>query len=348
MSLHKLIIQRLGHVKELSSDSDLREEIRKIPKYEFHVHLGGSIRRSTIIELAEKNGVPLPAAKKHFKETSTPLEFFPGEALWELFHNTYKWYWSCVKSCDELARIVEEFLEDSRGQGVIHSEFTVSGSYLMANFPFDEWTNAIDVGINNAQKQFPIKAAAILDISRRFGAENAVSNVRQMIDKKPRCVCGIGMGGDEVKYPSRLFREAFSVARENDIPSTVHVAEFNPAETTIEVIKELLPHRLGHALNTIRSDVAYRVLKDSGLHVESCPLCNYVGAMGGVDDISEHPIRQFYKDNLPISINTDDPQIFGYDLIDNYVCLMKKAGFEPSDFKAINNRARASAFATAW
>ena len=342
--LKKMIHERLAHVKDLSADTSLREEIRKIPKCELHVHLGGSIRRTTIAELAEKNGVPLPAPKKIFLAAATPLEFFNGEAIWELFHNTYKWHWSCIKSCDDLVRIVREFLEDSYVQGITHSEFTVSGSYLTLNFPFDEWTGAIADGIAEARKKYPVKAAAILDISRRLGAESAVDNVRQITERRPKCICGIGMGGDEVKYPHRLFKEAFGLARENNIPSTVHVSEFTPGETTIEALEELSPNRLGHALNTIKSPAAYETLKRSSLHVESCPLCNYVGGMGGVDNISEHPIRQFYRDGIPISINTDDPRIFGFDLIDNYVCLIKEAGFSIADLENINKMAHGAAF----
>lgn len=344
MELKKAIAGRINHIKNIGSDHDLRKQIKKIPKYELHVHLGGSIRRTTIVELAEKNGIALPTDKKTFLNALTPLEFFNGNALWELFHNAYKWHWSCIKSCDGLKRIVIEFLEDSYLQGIIHSEFTVSGSYLNQTFSFDEWTSAIEDGISEIQKKYKIQAAAILDISRRFGAENAINNVGQIITNRPKCVCGIGMGGDEVKYPHHLFAEAFALARENKIPSTVHVAEFTDGTTTIDVIEKLKPNRLGHALNTIKSDTAYGALKKSGLHVESCPLCNYVGGMGGVNNISDHPIRQYYKDSVPISINTDDPQIFGFDLIDNYVCLMKEAGFSISDFELLNRKTSAHIF----
>lgn len=342
--MQKMIKERLAHIKNLGADTSLREEIRKMPKCELHVHLGGSIRRTTVAELAEKNGVSLPAPKKIFLAAATPLEFFEGEAIWELFHNTYKWHWSCVKTCDDLARIVTEFLEDSHVQGITHSEFTVSGSYLTKTFPFDEWTSAVTDGIAEAMKKYPIKAAAILDISRRLGAENAVNNVKEIIERRPRAICGIGMGGDEVKFPHRLFKEAFRLARENNIPSTVHVSEFTPGETTVEALEELSPNRLGHALNTIKSPAAYETMKRSRLHVESCPLCNYVGGMGGVDSISEHPVRQFYKDNVPVSINTDDPQIFGFDLLDNYVCLIKEAGFSVADLERTNNMAREAVF----
>lgn len=339
MRLYDQILSRLQYVRTLCADDALRRDIGSIPKYEFHVHLGGSIRRKTIIDLAKKNGVSLPASADDFAAAACPLEFFQGDALWQLFHSAYTWHWSCVKSCDDLKRIVVEFLEDSRAQGVVHSEFTVSGSYLMNAFPFDEWTNAVNQGIDEAKKRFSITGAAILDISRRFGAGNAIDNVRQIIRNRPKGICGIGMGGDEVKYPHHLFKEAFALARENNIFSTVHVSEFNPGETTLEAIRELRPNRLGHALNTIKSNAAYEAMKKSGIHVESCPLCNYVGGMGGVDRISKHPIRRYFEDGIPISINTDDPRIFGYDLIDNYICLMKESGFSMDDFRAINARA---------
>jgi adenosine deaminase len=344
MTIKESIKSRLEYVQAVASDKNMIDEVRKIPKYEFHVHLGGSIRRQTAAELAQKNGISLPCSREEFLSAATPLSFFHGDQLWQLFHDAYKWHWSCIKSCDDLRRIVFEFLEDSYKQGVVHSEFTVSGSYLMNTFPFDEWEDAISTGIDEAKKKYEIIAAAILDISRRFGPENAIENVRLLADKKADVLCGIGMGGDEVKYPHNLFIDAFRLARESNIPSTVHVSEFRNAESTAHAIRDLKPNRLGHALTTVQSEKAYRTLKESGLHVESCPLCNYVGGMGGIDSIAEHPIRKYYDEGIPISINTDDPKIFGFDLIDNYVMLMKEAGFSLRDFENINKEAVEHAF----
>lgn len=344
MELKKIILQRLGHVRNIAADADLREEIRGIPKYELHVHLGGSIRRETAVELAEKNGVPLPVPRRDFLSARSPLEFFEGAALWEHFHKAYMWHMSCLTTCDDVERVVFEFFEDSHAQGVIHSELTVSGSYLMNAFPFDEWTDAAGRGVKSAERKFGIRAAVLLDISRRFGAENALKTVEKLIDRRPACIAGIGMGGDEVKYPHIMFKEAFRLARENGIPSNVHVAEFCPGESVISALENLKPGRLGHALNVIRSKAAYDVLKRSGIHVESCPLCNYVGGMGIIEKLSDHPIRRYFLDGIPLSINTDDPRIFGFDLIDNYVCLMKELSFTLDEFRGINQTERVLPF----
>lgn len=147
--MKKTIETRLGHIRRVrESNPDLAQAIEHISKYELHVHLGGSIRRETIVDLAAKNGVSLPASREDFLNASAPILFFDGEHFWELFHDAYKWHWSCIKSCEDLSRIVFEFLEDSHGQGVVQSEFTLSGSYLMNAFPFDEWVAAVGDGIN--------------------------------------------------------------------------------------------------------------------------------------------------------------------------------------------------------
>ncbi len=342
--LTSLIKSRLDHIRSVVVDNDLIADLKKIPKHEFHVHLGGSIRRETALDLAQKNNIPLPSSKEDFLKAAAPLVLFQSEYLWQLFHKTYQWHWSCVKTCDDLQRIVFEFLEDSCNQGVIHSEFTVSGTYLMKTFPFDEWVDAISLGIKKARSLFSIKAAVILDISRRSGPENAIKSVEKIIKRGRETVCAIGMGGDEVKYPHHLFTKAFALAKESKIPSTVHVSEFRDGSTTTDAIRDLSPNRLGHALTTIKSAKAYEALKESGLHVESCPLCNYVGRMGDIGHLSEHPIKQYYDDGIPVSINTDDPQIFGFDLLDNYYLLMKEAGFEMEDFNEINLAAAKHAF----
>lgn len=344
MPLLNEILTRLERVRTVAANPELRAEIRKIPKYELHVHLGGSIRRETAIQLAEKNGISLPSLKKSFAETPTPLQHFAGDQLWELFHNTYAWHWSCVQTCDNLKRIVIEFLEDSHEQGVVYSEIIVAGSFVMNRFPFTEWTHAIQEAIEEAERSLGIRSGYLLDISRRSGPEVATSNVRKIIKHRPAHLVGISMGGDEVKYPCRNYSEAFALARENNIPSTVHVSEFNPGETTTEAIDNLQPNRLGHALNTIKSPRAYQKLLQSGIPVESCPLCNFVGGMGGRNNLWDHPIRKYFLDDIPLSINTDDPRIFGFDLLDNYVCLMKESGFSIADFESINKGAAKQAF----
>lgn len=344
MKLIQTILQRLDYVKKLGSDPDLREQIRKIPKYELHVHLGGSIRRSTIVDLAEKNGVSLPTAKKVFLEAPLPLAFFTGDIIWELFHNAYKWHWSCVKSCEDLQRIVFEFLEDSSGQGVVHSEITVSGSYLMSAFPFDEWTDAVRIGIEEAKKKFSINGIAIFDISRRSGKEKAIENVRLLIDRRPYAIAAIGMGGDESVYPHADYKDAFDLARKKNIHRTVHTSELTHGNTTMEAISELNPERLGHALNTFKSTRAYEALKKSGLHVESCPLCNFVSGIGNLQSLKDHPARKYFMDGIPLSINSDVPRIFGFDLIDNYICLMKELDFSIHDLEMTNKNAQKSSF----
>jgi adenosine deaminase len=219
---------------------------------------------------------------------------------------------------------------------------------VIPKFPFAEWTQAFAEAIDHAQQHLSIQAGYLLDISRRSGPQVATQIVQQAVEHKPKHLAGISMGGDEVKFPCRNYTKAFALAREHGIPSTVHVSEFNPGETTIEAIDHLQPNRLGHALNTIHSPVAYQKLKASGIPVESCPLCNFVGGMGGISKLADHPIRKYFLDGIPLSINTDDPRIFGFDLVDNYVCLMKEAGFTMDDFVKINEQAKASAFKKIW
>lgn len=336
---------RLATVRAAADDAALRAALRAVPKYELHVHLAGSIRRSTIVALARRHGVTLPAAERDFLAAASPLLFFPGAQIWEVFHQAYQWYWSCVQSAEDLARIVAEALEDAAAQGVVHTELTLSGSYVLRRFPYDEWVDAVAQGIAAAQRRYPIRAAAILDISRRSGPEAALANVRQVLTRPSPAICGIGMGGDERQFPTRDFAAAFQCARAGGLATTVHVSEMTDAQATVDALELLQPRRLGHALTTIQSPAAYRLLRDSGVPVESCPLCNVVSGMGGIASLAQHPIRRMYEDGIPITINTDDPQLFGFDLLDNYILLAKEAGFTLADFARINTRAARDGFA---
>ncbi|MBI4366096.1 MAG: hypothetical protein HY543_04675 [Deltaproteobacteria bacterium] len=338
------IAHRLRHVHSLCDEPDLKRAIAAIPKCELHVHLAGAIRRHTLLDLAKRHGVALPADEETFLASPSLLLLSSGEGIWDVFHRMYQWCWSCVQSCEDLERIVFEFLEDSARQGVIHSEFTVSGTALMRKFPFDEWAHAVAMGIDRARRLHAIRAAAILDISRRSGPAQARANVERVVKHRPRAICGIGMGGDEVTYPDALFHEAFACARTHKIPSTVHVAEFNPGETTVTALEMLQPDRLGHALTTIGSAPAYALMRARGIPVEICPVGNFVTGAGNLQRLADHPIRRYYDDGIPLSINTDDPRIFGVDLIDTYICLVKELGFTLRDFATINAQAMAAGF----
>ncbi len=340
MTLTNSILARWQHVKSLGSDGALREAVRKIPKHELHVHLAGSIRRATALELAQRYGVALPCAAADFLSAPAPLLCFSGDDIWSRFHATYLWHWSCVQRVEDLQRVLQEALEDAAAQGVVYSEYTISGSYVLANFSWDEWTSALAETIDAAQHSFGICGRVILDISRRRGPALALETVQQIASDRPRAICGIGLGGDEVRYPHRLFHAAFACARAEKIFSTVHVSEFTDGATTTEALDTLQPDRLGHALTTHRDTAAYAHLRSSGRHVESCPACNVIMGVDGIEHFADHPIRKYFDAGIPLGINTDDPQILGIDLLDVYVALARTLDFSLEDFAAMNAQAQ--------
>src|SRR5271165_1570621 len=182
--------------------------IDNLPKAELHLHLEGSIRPETAVELAARHGTKLTV-----EEVAARYSYsnFAG------FIDTFKWITSFLRAPDDYALITRRLLEELQRQNVVYAEITVSAGVMLrrmqeveANFAAIRETSQI-VSFNR------LRTAWIFDAARQFGADSAKEVARWACKLHKSGVIALGMGGDELAFPAVNFRAAFDLAREEGL-----------------------------------------------------------------------------------------------------------------------------------
>ena len=315
----------------------LLQFIQRMPKVELHVHLEGSIRPATLLELAARNGVELPAST--VEELREWYEFRD----FDHFVDVYLTAAGCLKSPLDIERITEDFLEGQAAQNVLHSEvtYTAPTQLMTAGIPLDEQLDAINRARDAAFQRHGITMTLTIDYARHLDPDAFVPVARWAADNMDRGVSALGLGGQEVGNPPELFREAFAVAREAGLPSAPHAGETAGAESIWGALRELHAMRIGHGVRCLEDPSLVAELRERQIPLEVCPTSNV--CLGVVPSFAEHPLPRLLEEGLYVTLNSDDPPMFGTSLTDEYLEAAAEFGLERPDIETlVLNAARAT------
>jgi adenosine deaminase len=146
-------------------------------------------------------------------------------------------------------------------------------------------------------------------------------------------VVGIGLGGSEQEYPPGPFAAVFERARRLGLRTTVHAGEGAGPESVREALRRLRPDRIGHATRAAEDLVLLDELAASRVPLELCPFSNV--RTGIIASLDAHPVRRYFERGLALSVNTDDPQMFGTRLANEYRLLAEVFGFTPAEIRSL-------------
>jgi adenosine deaminase len=146
-------------------------------------------------------------------------------------------------------------------------------------------------------------------------------------------VVGVGIGGSEQGFPPEQFEEVFARARRLGFRTSAHAGEAAGAESIWGAIRSLKVDRIGHGTRAEEDDTLLDHLVKQRIPVEICPLSNV--RTGVVDTYEKHPVRRYYERGMVLSINTDDPKMFGNSMAEEYRLLVEKQGFTLSEIKGL-------------
>ena len=289
--------------------------IDTLPKAELHLHLEGSIRPETAIKLAARHGVTLKpeevAARYNFSN-------FNG------FLDTFKWVTSYLRTPDDYALITRQLCEELVRQHVVYAELTVSAGVILRRTQNLEATVA---AIRDAAQAVPfarLRTALILDAARQFGPEPAKEVARWASKLQSSGVVAFGMGGDELAYPTINFRPAFDLARQDGLRIVCHAGEIGGPDSVREAIELLGAERIGHGIAVMRDPAFAATLAMRRVILEICPTSNLcTGALARQTEkldasLRDHPLPDFIKRGIAVTLSTDDPGMFHTDLLTEY------------------------------
>ena len=315
----------------------LHDFVREMPKVELHVHLEGSIDPATLLTLAERNGVALPA------DDLEGLREFYRFSDFDHFIQVYFAISSCLQTLEDFYLISYEFGAEMARQNTRYAEVTFTPYTNVTNtgLPFREILDALNEGRTRAGEEFDVQFQWVLDIvrdhrdSRHQVAEWAASATDQG-------VVGFGLGGTEKGHPPEWFADAYAMAREAGLHSVPHGGEVAGPESVWGAIRALGAERIGHGVRSVEVPALVEYLLEHQIPLEICPTSNV--CLGVYASLAEHPIRWLWDHGLYVTVNSDDPPMFNTNLVGEYQTLVEHLGFDDTDLERLSLNALEASF----
>ncbi|MQY09118.1 adenosine deaminase [Actinomadura macrotermitis] len=308
----------------LTENTSLNAFIDALPKVELHVHLVGSASVPTVLELARRHpGGPVPTGERELRDFYV-FRDFPH------FAEVYEAVSSLVRTPEDVATLVLGVARDLAAQNVRYVDLTVTPyTHQRAGMPMPEITEALDLAVRRARELHGIRVAYIFDIPGEFGAEGARGTLRHALDHPPEALIGFGIGGiEQMRAPHRdAFRDAFRAARAAGLRSLPHAGEMTGPETIWEALDGLGAERIGHGTNCLADPRLVAHLRETRIPLEVCPTSNV--CTGQVASLGDHPLPRMLEEGLFVTLNSDDPPMFGTTLTGEYRAVARTFGIGP-------------------
>jgi adenosine deaminase len=305
----------------------------RVPKVELHLHLEGAIPYAALWDLVQKYGgaadLPeLEALKKKFVFRDFP-------------HFIEMWIWKnqFLREYEDFTFIAEAVARDLSRQNIRYVEaFYSPPDFARHGLRVQPLTTAIRTGLARVPE---IEVALITDFVRDFGPEAATRILAEVSEVRDQGIIGVGIGGSEQLYPPEPFADVYAQARALGLHTTAHAGEAAGAESIWGAIRALHAERIGHGTRAEEDPALLDYLAAHTIPLEMCPLSNV--RTGVVQSLCEHPVRRYFERGILVTINTDDPWMFGNTLAEEFTLLEQKLGFSRDDIRTlILNGIRAS------
>ena len=219
--------------------------------------------------------------------------------------------------------------------GVTHCEaFFAPSAFLKKGFSYAEMAKNFEKNLKKIKKETGITIWLLGDVSRTFGLENAENNLKMFMENPFEGFIGIGLGGAELKGPSKEFGPVFEKALKAGLHAVAHAGEDQGPESIWDAINICHAERIGHGISAIQDEKLMTLCAEKGIPFEVAPTSN-VFTKKYVQSLSEHPFRPFFDKGMMVTLNTDDPLFFGVELLDEYYNLYKDMDFTEEELKQV-------------
>lgn len=308
--------------------------IAAMPKVELHVHLEGAIRPETLLHLADRNGMRLPANDIDGLRAWYRFTDFPH------FAEVYQVVSACIRSADDIELMARDFLRGQADQNILQTEatYTALAHYRNVGLPFDEQLDAINRARAWAAAEFGISLSLVVDIPRDYATDaEALMIADWVIAGHGNGVAALGLGGYEVGFPPERFAPAFEKVREAGVPAVVHAGETEGPASIRGALDTLHSVRIGHGVRCLEDPALVAELRERQVPLEVCPTSNICLKVAG--SLAEHPLPKLLGEGLYVTLNSDDPPMFGTTLTDELARVSDAFGYDQQDLRDFQIRA---------
>ncbi|HEX9122627.1 MAG TPA: adenosine deaminase [Actinomycetota bacterium] len=316
-------------------------DLRTLSKVDLHRHLEGAVRLQTVLDLYREAGESLDAA--------TPEELAPRAqvlrpmgslaevlAFFEIVQGAFRTY-------EGVERIAFEAVEDLAADGVRLAELRFSPDFLCRphGLDWDRAMAAILSGIERAAATHDVAVGLIAIVTRSYGMGSARRTVAFALRHREHLV-GFDLADDEANHPPAMYVEVLAPLRDAGLPLTAHYGEAAGPEYPRAAVELLGVRRLGHGVSVASDPVVTALVIDRGVALEMCPTSNH--RTNAVPSLQEHPALRLLHQGVRVTLNTDDPGLFGIDLTHELEIATGILGFGSSDLRRVTEHALEASF----
>ncbi|MEU3946795.1 adenosine deaminase [Streptomyces sp. NPDC029526] len=303
----------IEHLVEPRVPRDLKDFIAGLPKAELHVHHVGSASPRIVSELAARHpDSAVPVDPEALAEYFTFTDFAH-------FIDVYLSVVDLVRTPEDVRLLTYEVARELARQQVRYAELTIT-PFSSTRRGIDEraFMDAIEDARKAAESEFGTVLRWCFDIPGEAGLEAAEETTRLATDDRlrPEGLVSFGLGGPEIGVPRPQFKPYFDRARAAGLRSVPHAGETTGPQTVWDALNELGAERIGHGTSSARDPELLRHLAEHRIALEVCPTSNI--ATRAVTDLDEHPIKEFVRAGVLVTVNSDDPPMFGTSLNNEY------------------------------
>ena len=300
------------------------------PKIELHVHFEGTVRPATLLDIARRNGVALPATTVEGLAAVSAFTDFP--------HFIKAWIMTsrALRAADDFRRLVVDYAGQAVAHGAVYLEGIFSPSEaVMRGSSWQEVFEGYCDGALEARERHGVEVRLTPEITRGFALELAADGARWAVRYRERGVVGLGLGGSDLDFPPEPYAAAFAIARAGGLASVPHAGEIAGPESVRGALDALHADRIRHGIRAVDDPALLVELAERGIVLDVTPVSNL--RTGAVSSLAEHPLPALLAAGISCSISTDAPALMDTDLTRDCAAA-ESLGLRPRDMYAAGLR----------
>jgi len=316
------------------------ELIRRIPKAELHCHLDGSVRPSTLLELARDQHKAMP---RDDAEALADFMLVRDARDLEEYLERFSITLSVMQQAEALERIAYELAEDAAREGIRYLEARYAPILnVREGLTLEGVVEASLRGFARAARDHDIVSKVVICAIRNMPPTASLELAWLAVDYKNDGVVGFDLAGGEAGNPAALHAQAFAHCRAHGLPCTCHAGEADGAGSIAQAMHSCHAHRIGHGTHLIDDPVLLAEARDTGVAIECCLTSNL--QTRAIPSIDAHPLRKYFEAGLQVSLNTDNRLMSGTDLVSEYVLAARHLDFTLDELMRLARQGFTNAF----
>jgi adenosine deaminase len=305
--------------------------LRRVPKVELHVHLDGSLRLKTFLDLAKQ----LPPDRRFPDSVELRKSVIPrSRGSLEEYLQSFEYTIGVLQTAEALQRAAYELCEDAAKENVVYIEIRFAPLLHTEGglSPRDVVQAAVE-GCRRARDAFGIEAGLLLTALRNESTERSMEVAQLAAQFRGKGVAGFDLAGPERGFSPTVHRAAVELAHDADVPVTLHAGESCCPEHIKEAI-DLGAARIGHGVYLFKIPAVEQRIADLKIPLEVCPTSN-LQVSGFMKNYADHPFKRYLDLGIPVTLNTDNRLMSQVDLTHEFSAVVRAFSLEREDVKRI-------------